>query len=181
MVKDRYLFGISNGGVTFSGGEPLLQADSLLALVKKLHEVRIHIAIETALFVKKGIIESFLPYVDLWLVDLKYQFGYVFDRNSVVSMDDLTENVFFLKNNISEKIAFRMVFMRECLDHIDDILHRLRNFNIAELTLLSYHTLAKGKYEKQNRKFVDFTIPCEDDFVKISKQLKPIKINRLEV
>nr|WP_300818014.1 radical SAM protein [uncultured Acetatifactor sp.] len=59
------------GGVTFSGGEALLQADRLEPLFKALGESRIHMAIETSLFAPRENLKIALDYVDLFYIDIK--------------------------------------------------------------------------------------------------------------
>lgn len=69
-AKDKVFFESSGGGVTISGGEPLLQTD-LPAVLRGLREKRIHTAVDTALNVPWENIERVLPYVSLFLVDIK--------------------------------------------------------------------------------------------------------------
>lgn len=70
LLKDQDFWG-ADGGVTFSGGEALLQAESLLSILKELKERRIHTAVETALFVSEESLRKVLPYIDDWIVDVK--------------------------------------------------------------------------------------------------------------
>lgn len=61
-----------DGGVTFSGGEPLLQAKSLIPLVKKLKQEGIHVALDTSGAVWNQSVEALLTLVDLVLLDVKH-------------------------------------------------------------------------------------------------------------
>ena len=61
----------NKGGVTFSGGEPLMQPDFLLEVCKRLKQEGIHIAIDTA-GVGMGHYEELLSYVDLIILDIKH-------------------------------------------------------------------------------------------------------------
>lgn len=71
LVQDRTYFDQSNGGVTISGGEPLLQHQFVYTLLKELQAQGIHTAIESNLSVPQAIIEKMLPVVDTWICDLK--------------------------------------------------------------------------------------------------------------
>lgn len=71
-LKDRPFFEASGGGVTLSGGECLSQADFAVALLKELKRVGVHTAVDTTGFVKQSVIDSVLPYTDLFLYDLKH-------------------------------------------------------------------------------------------------------------
>jgi pyruvate formate lyase activating enzyme len=70
LAKDRSYFG-AEGGVTLSGGEVMLQAETAMALVRLLHEVGIGVALDTAGCYDFRVLEAVLPYTDLVLYDLK--------------------------------------------------------------------------------------------------------------
>jgi len=71
LAADRIFFERSGGGVTFSGGDPLLQADFVRAVAAGLKARGIHTAIETSLFAAWERIEPLLPVIDLFIVDVK--------------------------------------------------------------------------------------------------------------
>lgn len=71
LKKDILFYKESDGGVTISGGEPVMQPEFTLALLKACHEEGIHTAIETNLCYPQKLLKPLLPFVDLWLVDLK--------------------------------------------------------------------------------------------------------------
>jgi len=71
VIKDRIFFETSNGGVTLSGGEPMMQADFLLELLPFLREAEIHVALDTCGAVAWDRYAQVLPLVDLVLYDLK--------------------------------------------------------------------------------------------------------------
>ena len=64
IEKDKDFYEVSGGGVTFSGGEPLLQDEFLLEILKLCKEHHIHTAVETAGNVEWSRIEALLPYLD---------------------------------------------------------------------------------------------------------------------
>jgi pyruvate formate lyase activating enzyme len=70
MKERRYSEG-SEGGVTISGGEPGMQGEFLLALVRAIKETKVHVALETSGICDYRVYESLLPYVDLFLYDCK--------------------------------------------------------------------------------------------------------------
>lgn len=71
LAADRLFFERSGGGVTFSGGDPLLQADFVEAVARRLQAQGIHTAVETSLFAPWASVERLLPVIDLFIVDLK--------------------------------------------------------------------------------------------------------------
>lgn len=70
LMKDSAYWG-DEGGVTFSGGEPLLQAEGIREIADEFKKSNIHITIETALFVDTTKIKTLIDIVDFWYVDLK--------------------------------------------------------------------------------------------------------------
>lgn len=72
LIKDRPFYEQSGGGVTFSGGEPLQQAEFLLELLKRCGEENIHRAVDTCGFAPTEILLTIAEYTDLFLFDLKH-------------------------------------------------------------------------------------------------------------
>jgi pyruvate formate lyase activating enzyme len=70
IIKDK-TYWRTTGGVTFSGGEPLLQLHSQIKLLQKLKNHSIHIAVESALFVPQLFIDPVIPYIDSFYIDIK--------------------------------------------------------------------------------------------------------------
>ncbi|MBR3276726.1 MAG: glycyl-radical enzyme activating protein [Eubacterium sp.] len=71
-MKDKAYFDSSGGGVTISGGEPLSQMPFTLEVLKKLKENGVHTALDTTFFTPWENVEAVLPYVDVFLLDLKH-------------------------------------------------------------------------------------------------------------
>jgi pyruvate formate lyase activating enzyme len=71
ILKDKKFYEPSGGGATFSGGEPAMQPEFLLALVKSAKAEGINVAVETSGCAPYGVYEALLPYVDTFLFDCK--------------------------------------------------------------------------------------------------------------
>ena len=71
VLKDKEFYEQSGGGLTVSGGEPYMQGRQLLALLKKAKEHRLHVCVETCGCCEFDLMEESLPYVDLFLYDIK--------------------------------------------------------------------------------------------------------------
>ena len=71
VLKDKAFYDNSGGGVTFSGGECMLQVDFLAEILQKCKENGIHTAVDTAGHVPFASFEKVLPYTDLFLYDIK--------------------------------------------------------------------------------------------------------------
>jgi len=155
VAKFKAYFEKSGGGVTFSGGEPLLQKEFLIEVLKLCKERGIHTAIDTA-GVGNGDYEEILKYVDLVLLDIKHydeeKYQYIVGRN----MDEFKKFKEAL-NNSSCKVWIRNVVVPDINDKEEDILN-LVNFirdikNVEKVELLPYHTLGENKYEVLGLKY----------------------------
>lgn len=155
VVKFKPYFDKSGGGVTFSGGEPLLQKEFLIEALKLCKEKGIHTAIDTA-GVGNGDYDEILKYVDLVLLDIKHyddeKYQYIAGR----SMDEFRKFKAAL-NNSKCSVWIRNVVVPDINDKEDDIL-KLVDFikdikNIKKVELLPYHTLGENKYEVLGLKY----------------------------
>lgn len=72
VLRDKPFYDRSGGGLTLSGGEPFMQPEMAMALLQASHEAGIHTAVETCLHVPWKYIAPSLPYIDLFLADLKH-------------------------------------------------------------------------------------------------------------
>ena len=159
ILHNKEYFGKS-GGVTFSGGEPLLHVDFLIEVSKKLKEYNIHIAIDTA-GVGIGKYEELLNYVDLIIFDVKHttQEGY-----KKVTRIDTDEFLKFLDvaNKLNKKFWVRQVVVPGIMDN-EEYLYSLKEFldininNIEKIEFLPYHKLGEEKFKKLNIPY-----PCKD-------------------
>lgn len=146
----RYLPYYNNGGVTFSGGEPLLQKDFLLECLKLLKKENIHTAIDTA-GVGNGDYEEILEYVDLVILDIKSTNK---EEYKYLTSQDMTEFYSFLDVclKLNKKLWIRQVIVPGINDTIENI-NSLNEFlsqikNVEKVELLPYHTLGNDKYKK---------------------------------
>lgn len=148
IIKFKDYYG-KKGGVTFSGGEPLLQSEFVIELSKLLKKDNIHISLDTA-GVGNGNYEV-LDYIDLVILDIKdyRKEGYL--KMTSHSIDDFNE---FLENlNKSNKeVWIRQVIVPGINDNEEYILGLKKYLkkikNITNIELLPYHTMAIDKYKK---------------------------------
>ena len=142
----------NNGGVTFSGGEPLLQSKFLLEVCKLLKQENIHIALDTS-GNGNGNYEKILSYVDLVLLDIKHvtNTGY----KELTGVDNREYNKFIkILNKSNKPVWIRQVIVPGLMDN-DDYLKGLKQEldkinNIERIDFLPYHNLGKEKYKELN-------------------------------
>lgn len=181
LLRDEELYA-EGGGITFSGGEPLLQAEVLLPLLQKLKERDIHIVFETTLFAPVKNYQMVKAYVDYWLVDLKFQYGYIPNTDYQVSIEQFEDNLRDLRQS-KTKLIFRMVIMGEALSKKGLIRESLLRHGINEIELLACHSLAENKYKELHRSFHRFRTPTKEELSMLESYLmeKEIKSTSLSL
>lgn len=155
ILKDQVFYDESNGGVTFSGGEPLLHADFLEEVLKRCRIKGIHTAIETSGFVVWEKLEKIAENVDLFLYDLKQI------NNEKHKKFMGVENVAILENlkrlsDIGANIIIRMPLITGVNDddeHIDGIIKFLSDISVIQVNLLPYHKMGMDKYGRLHREY----------------------------
>nr|WP_312577614.1 trans-4-hydroxy-L-proline dehydratase activase [Sedimentibacter sp.] len=165
VMKDKIFYEQSNGGVTLSGGEPLIQIEFVEELLKRLKEEKIHTAVDTSGAVSFEILERAAKYTDLFLYDLKLMDDDKHKKYIGVSNKNIIENLIKL-SKIHSNINVRMPIIGNVNDddlHIEKTLKLLKNLNIKKINLLPYHSIAKHKYEKLGLVYEDekMTVPSE--------------------
>lgn len=150
ILKSKPFIEASNGGVTVSGGEPLLQAKFVTELFKKLHELNIHTCLDTAgsLPITPDI-KELLDNTDLVLLDIKH-----IDNEKCIELTGKSnENTLnFAKYLNEQKIPMwiRQVLIPTITDNQEDLI-KLKYFlnsltNIQKIEFLPYHNLGKHKW-----------------------------------
>lgn len=143
ILKDKEFYRTSGGGVTLSGGEPLLQADFAAEILKKCKENGIHTAIETAACVPWESFEKVLPYLDLVLCDIKGIDEKKHIENTGVSNKTILENAERLKTS-GVDVLFRTPVIP---NYNDSEIKEIAEFcKPCEHELLAYHSTGCGKY-----------------------------------
>lgn len=148
LSKDFILMRSSGGGVTFSGGEPLLQIDSLESLLKKLKDDGIHIAFETTLTTSDESTKKAAQYADLFIVDLKLQPEHSLYNNAIY-IGNLRRSLSICHDKGVE-LTYRLVYVDSMLDVVEKVAAELRNIGIFRIELLLCHNLGSIKYKKLN-------------------------------
>ena len=152
LLRDLSLYRETNGGVTFSGGEPLLQANGLLALLCRLKKGKINIAIETTLTASKEDVLLVLPYIDIWIVDLKIQPQMMLNSNSYIKRISTCLSLISYKS-----VLYRIVFVDELFNERLAVLKNLSELNVRELEVLLCHNLGYNKYKLLSIPNKDYT------------------------
>lgn len=154
-ISMKPFFG-KRGGVTFSGGEPTVQAEALIPLCRKLKEAGIHICIDTNGGVWNKYVEELMSLVDLVLLDVKEfnpeRHRHITGRDNVQTL----QTAEWLENQ-NHPFWLRYVLVPGLSDFEEDLHalgHHFQNYTqLQRVELLPYHTLGVHKYESLNMEY----------------------------
>ena len=151
IEKDSFFFS-DGGGATISGGEPMAQFEFTLALAKRLHDTGIHVCLDTTGFAPAEHYLAILPYVDLFLYDLKHMDSQQHRRLTGVPNELILSNVKLLAAH-GGALQIRMPVIPK-LNNSRENLVRTAEFcallgdAVKTVQLLPYHNLGRSKYER---------------------------------
>ena len=146
---DTLFFDESRGGVTFSGGEPLMQPEFLSALAERCHNQGIHTALDTCGYAPEDVFQRISKQIDLFLYDLKFIDAKLHRKYTGVDNELILNNLKTL-NRLARPVVIRFPVIPEInstdanVAEISDFLSDLKN--IRTIDLLPFHHFAKRKY-----------------------------------
>lgn len=148
LLEDQEFYKQTGGGVTLSGGEPLLQADFCVELLKALKEHHIHTAVDTCGLVDKSAIEKVMPYTDIFLYDVKAIDDDLHRTLTGKGSGEILANLKYI-DEVGKAIEIRIPFIPGGNDRdIENIGAFLGDFkHIVKVKLLPYHQYYVSKYE----------------------------------
>lgn len=172
--KNMIFYRYSNGGITYSGGEPTFQRDFLRSMVDTFYNMGIHQAIETCGYFNWEDVEDIFKKLDFVFVDIKIMDGKRHKELTGVDNEKILNNIKKLgKLNID--LVVRIPLIKDVNDSIDNI-RKTASFvseNIAngKIEILPYHSLGNYKYDKLglSRFKNTFETPSKEEIATIEK------------
>ena len=172
ILKDKVFYENSGGGVTFSGGECMLQIDFLEEILKACKENGIHTAVDTAGHVPYEYFERILPYSNLFLYDVKCYDSEKHKKYTGVGNELILEN---LKKLLAtgKSVWVRIPIIPTVNDTVEEI-QRIKGYILscgksAKVVLLPYHAMGEHKYAAINRESHMFPIPSKETMEDLNK------------
>lgn len=147
LLQDRAFY--AKGGITLSGGEPLLQPHACRAILENMRRQGVHTAVDTCGAVERSALEEVLPYVDLFLFDIKHMDSEMHRKLTGLGNELILENLRWLSDAGAE-IEIRIPVipgMNDDAANIESTGRFLSKLRIRRVVLLPYHSLAGSKYE----------------------------------
>lgn len=158
LKKDLPFYKKSNGGITLSGGEPLLQQKFVLDILKQAKALGIHTCIDTTAYRKWEHIQEVVPYIDLFLVDLKSMDTSNHRELTGVGNGIILENIKQLVEN-DARIIFRVPVIPGVNDDIANftlMVSFLKSLHstIEGIELLPFNVMARSKYQRFGKPYL---------------------------
>ena len=156
IERDRTYYRRSGGGITLSGGECLFQADFSADLLKAAKQAGINTAIESTGNASYDRIQKLLPYLDLYLMDIKHINSAKHKEFTGAPNELILENAKKIANDAKELIIRVPVIptFNDTESEIRDIARFAASLpNVKKIHLLPYHRLGLDKYKGLNREY----------------------------
>lgn len=176
IMKDQVFYEISKGGVSFSGGEPLMQSDFLLSLLKKSKALGLHTVLDTSGCESSDIVKEIANFVDLFLYDLKIVDEKKHKKYTGKSNDIIKQNLEML-TKLKHKVIIRIPIIPTINDTLEDIKQFgefLSKLEIIRVELLPFHKIGEEKYHKLNKmnRMKDIQKPTKEHMITIKERLE---------
>lgn len=181
LMKDQAFYEDSGGGVTFSGGEPLLQSEYVYECASRLQALGVHVSIDTALLAPWSTVERICSVSDLLLVDIKAIDEKLHLENTGVKNEQIIENIRKL-NDYNQPIWVRLPLIHNENDEDEDFKKRIQLIKeiktiVNRVDILPYHNLGEGKYRSMNLPyFIKDGLLKEEQIMLIENEMKQLDI-----
>jgi glycyl-radical enzyme activating protein len=151
VLRDRPFYEQSGGGLTISGGEPMLQAEFMLGLLKAAKAEGLDTCLDTCGWTNQYTLEQVLPFVDLFLFDYKATDPETHKRLIGVSNELILSNLDFLVRQ-GARIRIRCPLIpgiNDSQEHLEGIAHLSHRYpELDGIDLMAYHNVGNAKYER---------------------------------
>lgn len=155
VLKDREFYQSSGGGVTVSGGEPLLYPDFVGLLLRQLRDAGVDTAIDTSLYASQKAVSDLLEVTDLWLADFKAADPGLHRRLTGVDNQCILDNLNILSKS-GAAVEVRLPFVPGCTDSEENLRRSgevLSQLGISGICVVPYHGMAAAKWAALGRRY----------------------------
>ncbi len=166
IVKDKAFYEASGGGVTFSGGECMLQIGFLSQLLNLCKEEGIHTAVDTAGHLPWNYFEEIMDNTDLFLYDMKCFSSELHQKGTGVFNELILENLQRLAKIFPEKILVRIPVIggfNDDEEEMEQMANYLKSIGINQVELLPYHKMGEHKYRGLDMEYREFQVPTPEE------------------
>lgn len=173
-IFDKYRK-ICSGGITISGGEPLMQKEFLSELVHLFHNEGIHTAVDTAGSVSLADSMQLVKDTDLFILDIKHSDAQKYHKLTGGDLNITLSNAKLL-SDAGKKMWIRYVLVPGITDDIEDIKNEAKIISelngVEKVVVLPYSTLGRDKWKKLNYTYqLENTVPPSKELVELTKNI----------
>ncbi len=163
-ARDQTFYATSGGGVTLSGGEPLMQPEFAIGLLARFKEMGIHTSLDTCGYVSPEIMQRTLPYIDLVLYDIKTLDEDLHRKYTGVGNKLILENAKLAAARV--RTWWRIPLIAGFNDGENDV-HKVAmmacRMGVEKISLLPYHAGGRAKCRQLGRKNISFPAKAPTD------------------
>lgn len=175
VERDRPYYRRSGGGLTLSGGESLCQPEFARALLKCASEIGLTTALESMGCAKYEVIDSILPYLDTYLLDIKHMNGAKHKEFTGRSNELMLENAKRIAASGQTELVIRVSVIPTFNDTPEEIRDIARFADslpgVTRIHLLPYHRLGQDKYDGLDRPYLmDGILPPKGEHMQLLKE-----------
>lgn len=171
VKKDKLFMDGSGGGMTISGGEPLMQPEFTANLFAAAQEEGIHTAIETCNFASRDVVKQVYEHVDLAICDIKHMDSVIHNKLTGVPNEQILDNICYIRNELGKPMMIRTPVVpgyNGDLENIERTALFIRDHLGTDVVygLLPYHRLGESKSE--SLELTDFELhvtPPDDSYM----------------
>ena len=190
VIRDALFYKNSGGGLTVSGGEPLMQADFLAEILTRAKKKGIHTCIETCGFASTETVKKIAPLTDLFLFDIKETDSEKHKLFTGVPLEPIIENLRLIESlGVSTVLRCPIIPEKNLRDgHLRGIAELCASLkNVTEINVMAYHTLGSAKYDALSMPDEMKDIPPMSDEIKkdcikkIAEHLSTLGVENIKV
>lgn len=181
IQRDRQFWG-SEGGITLTGGEPLLQIDFAKEILKRCYNAYIHTAIETCGNVPWHNFAETLPWIDFIYFDLKMINSAIHKKLTGADNELILENARRLAASFNGKLIFRMPVLpgiNDNSEHLAEVISFMNSISKDEIQILPLHHLGREKYKLLGKdyKMTGCRTPNRQEMIRIQEIFRSGGVN----
>lgn len=166
VMKDESYYRHSGGGITLSGGEPMMQVEFSKTLLRELHQKGVHTAIETSGNVPLENYMAVLPYIDLMIWDIKLMDKEQYHNYTGGNLNYCFDNLRNLYRKTDIEFLFRFLFIPEIHlqpSVLETTRQIVREIMPCKMEVIPYHQLGNDKRTKLGLEEIRFRQPTNEE------------------
>jgi pyruvate formate lyase activating enzyme len=180
VTKDLLFYKNSGGGVTLSGGEPLIQWGFAVEILRRCREQGIHTALDTSGHTDWGIMEQILEYVDLVLFDIKHMNPGKHKEGTGVDNALILDNAVRTAGKVRTWIRVPVITgYNDSESNIRELAEFITKMPIEKVSLLPYHSWGEQKYQRLGKRyhFKNTPSPTDEEIQRLKEIMESYQIN----